>query len=256
MCTEGELVQPLCAAIEGVLRATQHAGRAKPRESSLRPEQLKTARTQQPAIQPLHMLLHPVLRGGEQLRSGRGRGSADVGCRVGDRRVRSMADAGDDGQAAAGNGARYLFMIEAVQILPGAPATRDQNDLGVIRMRVEPAQTGRDLRRAVRSLHGGWVDEQLHGGVPSPADLDDVPQRGPLQAGDDADAAGKRRQGALAIEETFTPERLFQALDLSKQRAQACLLHPLSDQLHLAAALVDGQLPMQLDGVAVARLKA
>ena len=66
-------------------------------------------------------------------------------------------------------------------------------------MGIEPAEAGRDLRRAAWALHGGRVDEQAHRRVPATTDLDDVPQRRTLGAGDDPDAARKGRQRPFAV---------------------------------------------------------
>ena len=77
-----------------------------------------------------------------------------------------------------------------------------------------------------------------------------------MQAGHEADAAGKGGQRAPAVEEALAAEALFEALHGREQGPQADLLHPLDDELHLAAAFVHAELAVQADGVAVVRAKA
>ncbi len=73
-------------------------------------------------------------------------------------------------------------------------------------MLAEPADAGGDFGGAVGALDGCGVDEEVDGGVATTADLDDVAEGGAMEAGDDADAVGEGREGALVVEEAFAAE--------------------------------------------------
>jgi hypothetical protein len=192
-----------------------------------------------------------VLPRGDEFRRGRRSRSADVGRGVGEHGVGGVADARYHRHGARGDGANDHFGVEAVQVLPRAAPARDQNHIRALRVRGEPAHGCGDLGRAVRALHGGRVDQQVHRRVAPPADLDNVAQYGPLQAGDDADAARKRRQRALVVEQAFAAQPGFQLLHGGQQGTQAGLLHGLGDELELPAGVVDRKLSAQPNGVAV-----
>jgi hypothetical protein len=100
-------------------------------------------------------------------------------------------------------------------------------------------------------LDGCGIDEKVDRGVATAADLDDIAQCRPVQAGDDADAAGELRERAGVVEEALTAEAGFELLHGGEQSAEAGLLHGFSDELELAAGVVDGELAPQADGVAV-----
>lgn len=90
----------------------------------------------------------------------------------------------------------------------------------------------------------------------STADLDNIAKRRTPQAGNHANATGKGRQRTLAIEETFGPKPLLQALYLREKRAKACLLDPVDNELQLTAVFIDGQLAVQFDGITITRLES
>lgn len=254
--TKGEFVKALCAAVQAVFDTAENGSRAQPAEALLRAKKLEATAAEQTVMQAGDVIVDPMLGGGEDFGGG-GRGrSTKVGSGVCDGAVGGVADAGDYGEGGGGDGAGDLFVVEAVQVFPGASTTRDENHFGVISVSVEPAQAGGDFGRAVGPLNGCRVDQKLHGGVPAAADFYDIAQGGALQAGDDADAAGKGGQWPFAVEEAFTAELLLQALDLGQKGAEAGLLHPFGDYLHLAAALVHRKLAVELDGVAIPGAKA
>ena len=248
---EVKLVQALRAAVQAVLHPAEHADGAEAGEAALRAEKLEGARAEEAAMQPVEAILDTVLRGGKQLGGGGGRGGALVRGRICEGGVSGMSEAGDDGQYGGGDGADDTLIIETMEVFPAATAPGDQNDLSPVRVGIEPAKAGCDLGRAVGSLYRGGVDQQLYGGVTASANLDDVAQGRPMQAGDDADAARERRQGTLTVEEALTAETLFEALHRSQHGAKADLLHPVDNELHLAAALVDTELTPKPDGIAV-----
>ena len=148
-----------------------------------------------------------MLRGGDELGGGGGRGGAQVGDEVGDGEVGLVADGGDDGQLGGGDGAGEGLVVEAGEIFDGAAAAGDDDEVdlsigrGALNQRMpaatEPAQFG--------ALHGGGVDEQVEAGVAAADDVDDVADDGAGGRGDDADAAREGGQRALAggVEEAF-----------------------------------------------------
>ncbi len=140
-----------------------------------------------------------------------------------------MADAGDDGEGAGGNGAGDDLGVEAVEVFPGAAAAGDEDDVGVGGVVGEPADAGGDFGGAVGSLYGGGVDEEIDGGVAAAGDFDDIAEGCALEAGDDADAVGEGREGASVVEEAFAAETLFELLGRCQQRSQAGLLHSFGD---------------------------
>jgi hypothetical protein len=73
----------------------------------------------------------------------------------------------------------------------------------------EPVDTGSDFGGAVRALDCCGIDKEVNGGEPAAANLDDVAEGCPLEAGDDSYAVGEGREGALAIEESFAAELVF-----------------------------------------------
>ncbi len=79
-------------------------------------------------------------------------------------------------------------------------------------MLAEPANAGGDFGGAVGALHGCGVDEEIDGGVSTTTDLDDVAEGRASQAGDDSDAVGEGREGALVVEEAFAAELVFEGL--------------------------------------------
>ncbi len=203
------------------------------------------------SVEALEAVGDAVLLGGEELGGGGGGGGVEIGGCVGDGGIGGVADAGDDGEGAGGDGAGDDLGVEAVEVFPGASATGDQDDVGVLGVGGEPADAGGDFRGAVGALDGGGIDEEVDGGVTAASDFDDVAEGGALQAGDDADAVGERREGALVVEEAFAAETVFELLGRGEKSAEAGLLHGFGDELELAAGLVHGERAGDADGVAV-----
>ncbi len=124
-----------------------------------------------------------------------------------------MADAGDHGNGAGGDGAGEGFVVEAVKIFPASAAASDEDDVGAIGVCAEPTDAGGDLASGVGALHGGGVDQQVYRGVAAATDLYDVTERRSLQACNDADAAREGRQRAGVGEDAFAAQAVFEGLD-------------------------------------------
>ena len=207
-------------------------------------------------MQALEAVTDAVLGGGDQLGSGGGGGGAEVGGGVGEDGVGGVADAGEDWEGTGEDGAAEGFVVEAVEVFPGASAAGDEDDVRLIGVGGEPADAGGDFAGAIGALHGGRIDQQVDGGVAAAADLDDVAEGRALQAGDDADAAGEGGEGALVGEDAFAAELFFERLDGGEEGADADGLHGFGDELELASGFVYGELAGDADGVAVFGLEA
>ncbi len=58
------------------------------------------------------------------------RGGAHVGGEIGDGEIGLVADAGDDGNGAGGNGARDGFFVESPEVFERAAAAREDENVG------------------------------------------------------------------------------------------------------------------------------
>ncbi len=170
-----------------------------------------------------------VLGVGEELSGGGGGGGVEVGCCVGDGGVGGVADAGDDGEGAGGDGAGNDLGVEAVEVFPTAAAAGDDDDVCAVGVGAEPADAGGDFDGATWALDGGGIDEEVYGGVAATRDFDDVTEGGALQAGDYAYAVGEGWEGALVVEEAFATETFFEGLGGGEEGAEAGLLHGFGD---------------------------
>ena len=125
-------------------------------------------------------------------------------------------------------------------------------------LRLKQRIAGGDGARGLRALHDGGVDEQVERGVAAADDGDDVADDGAGGRGNDADAAGEGRQGALAggVEEAFGEQAGLELLEGELEGAGAARLEGFGDELELAAGLVDGDAAADEDGEAVGGAKA
>ena len=121
------------------------------------------------------------------------------------------------------------------------PAPAGEDDHVEAAEAVEDPDPLRDLGRGALALHEGGVDEHLEVRVAGAQHAQDVAQHRAGGGGDDADAAGEHRQGALAggVEEALLLELLLQLLERLLQRALAERLEHLHGELVLAARGVD-----------------
>ena len=205
----GKVVEMLGTALEGGAGAAEDGVGVEGGEALVDAEEVVGIRSGQAGLEACEAVGDAVLLGGEELGGGGGGGGMEVrGC-VGDGGVGGVADAGDDGDRAGGDGAGHDLGVEAVEVFPGAAAAGDQDDVGVGGVGGEPVDASGDFRGAVGALDGRGIDEEVDGGVAAAGDLDDVAEGGALQAGDDADAVGEGREGALVVEEAFAAEAVF-----------------------------------------------
>ena len=73
-----------------------------------------------------------VLRLGDELRCGGGRGRAQVGSKVGDREIGFMADGGNDGQARCRDSPGHALAVEGSQIFKRTAAAREHDQVDEI----------------------------------------------------------------------------------------------------------------------------
>ncbi len=153
-----------------------------------------------------------------------------------------MADGGDDGELAGGDGAGQGLVVEGGEVFEGAAASCDDDEVNSVGMCVEPGDAVDDRLRAVCALHEGGIDEEIQAGVATADDGNDVADDGSGGRGDDADAVREGRQGALAVgvEEAFVGEAALELLEGELEGACASGLHGLGDELELTSGLVDG----------------
>ena len=123
----GGLVQPLMAGIELALHAIAEA-----------------------ACEQIQRSQPDLARLGHQLGRRRGRGSAQVGAKVGDGEVRLVPHPADQGHRALHDGAGQLLVVEGPQVLDGAAPPHQQNDVnGRIGIRITPLRPPR-LRQQIQ----------------------------------------------------------------------------------------------------------
>ena len=68
-----------------------------------------------------------------------GRGSAQVGDKIADGEIGFMADGGDDGNPAGGDGARQGLIVEGGKVFDAASAARDDDDIDAAELVLAPA---------------------------------------------------------------------------------------------------------------------
>jgi hypothetical protein len=177
-----EIVKMLCTALKGVARTSEDALGAKTGETLAGAEELIAASAEQTLVEAVEARFDVVLGGGDELGGcGRG-GSAEVCGGVGEDRVCSVTDAGEDGDGAGVDGAADELVVKAVEVFPGTAAAGDKDDVDdaagrfvvgalmgrcqlgrcqmpVCRAGTEPADTGGDFAGTVRALNGCGIDE-------------------------------------------------------------------------------------------------
>jgi hypothetical protein len=151
-----------------------------------------------------------------------GGGGPDVGDVVDQRGVGLVADGGDHGCPARGDGPHQPLVGERQQVLDGATAAGHHDDLDG-RVGVQAPQAFHHRRRRRRPLHRAVVHLEPDG-RPAPSGGDQhVPLGGAVAAGDDADDGRREGQWSLAdgVEEPFRGQQLPDPFDAGEEFAQA-----------------------------------
>ena len=151
----------------------------------------------------------------------RGRG-ASVGDVIEQRRVDVVPDGADDGSARGADGPHERLVAEPEQVLEGAAAARDDDDVDVVET-VEFAQGAADGGDAVGALDGNVADLEVGGRPAASRVLDDVVLGCALAAGDEPDDAGQERQRPFAVggEQALCGERALELFEAQEQFALA-----------------------------------
>ena len=192
------------------------------------------------------------LVGHGNLRRRRRGGSPRVGHEVGDGEVGLVAHAGDHGQTRRVDGPRHPLIIEGPQFFQRSAAPRDDDSL-CFRVLIEGFNSGHDLQRRLVPLHQGRGENHFQQGVATPQDVQYIPESSARRRGDYAQAAGKGRQGPLAlrVEEALGLQAFLEGLKLEVQSPQTSRLEVVYVELISALNLVDGDASVSKDGFAV-----
>jgi hypothetical protein len=170
-------------------------------------------------------------------RFGRGgrRCRPDVSHEVADGDVHFVSHARYHRYGRCGHCARDALVVEGPEILAGATATGQDQDVGA-RPAGSAVQRTADVLHGPVSLHGGRHNNDLHHRGPAADDRDNVAQRCAIRARDNGNRVRIARQTALAlgIEQTFLLELQARAFQGFPPKAVAFGLHATHHELHLA----------------------
>src|SRR6266850_1905262 len=140
----------------------------------------------------------------DELGSGGRRRGAQVGNEIGNGEIGFVADAGDHGNFGSEDGARDDFFVEGPQIFHRAAAAGEDEHVHNF-SQIEEFQRLDDFLGGAFALHAHGINGQVHVRETPRQDAHNVAHGGAARRGDDADAAGKKRQRFLArrIEKAF-----------------------------------------------------
>ena len=139
---EMEFVDVLVAAADGVAEAEEDGVGGEAGEALAGAEEMEVVGAVDAGFEGEDALFDAVLGGGDELGGGGGGGGAEVGDEVGDGEVGLVADGGDDGEVGGGDGAGEGLVVEAGEVFDGAAAAGDDDQVGFVGVRVEPADAG------------------------------------------------------------------------------------------------------------------
>ena len=143
---------------------------------------------------------------------------------------------------------------ERQEILEGSAAARDHDHVDVV-AGVERGQRAQDLGHGAIALHGRLGEHEAGRGEAGARVADDVERRRRVAAGDQADASRPERRRALAsgVEEPVGVEPAPRLLDAREQRTVAGGLDAIGAQRQLGALVVERDLAVDLDALALDR---
>src|SRR5436309_372352 len=145
------------------------------------------------------------------------------------------------GDLGGGDDAGEAFIVERCEILSGAAAPRNDDDVHIALL-VEVANSRCNVMRGCVSLHLRGINQNIHGMVAALENVEDVAQRSRLSRRYNADAGRKRWNLFLALgcEESFGFELGFELLECQLERSRSFGLEIFGGNLQFAAILVDG----------------
>lgn len=167
-----------------------------------------------------------VLMRGDEFGGGGGGCGADIGDEIADCDIHLVPDGADDRDAAGGDGAGDVFLIEGPEIFERAAAASDDEDVErseALGLEIALADCGRDFRAGARALNGDGRDDDFERGEAARECLQDVADGGAAWAGDEANAGGDAGEWAFArgVEESFGLEFGATLAECEFERADA-----------------------------------
>ena len=180
----------------------------------------------------------------------RGRG-ADVRGEVEERGVLLVPDGAHDRHRAGGDRPHEPLVGEGKQVLEAAPATGDHDDVGAAGGEVGDGRS--DRRRRLRPLHERLGDDDVRRRKPRGDRGQDVPLRGGVVPGDEADQLrdpGKRPL-PLGCEEPLGGQLLLELLEGGEMRAEPVPLDRQRPEVEVAALLVQLRTTVDVNSLAV-----
>ena len=205
------------------------------------------------AVEPLTQLAEV---GDDQPCRSRRRRGANVGGEVAERRVLLVADRGDDRHRAARDRPNETLVAERQQVLEAAAATGDHDHVEPGHL-AQAAQRVDDRRRGARALDVGLRDDDVRRREARLDPGEDVPLRGGVVAGDEADRARPDRQGPLSLgcEQPLRRQLRLQPLQRRQVIAEPEALQRERAQPELASRRVELGPAVGVDAVAVGKLE-
>ena len=126
---EHQVINALLAARDGVLHARENGVLRQLRQRIVGAQQLVVDGLRYPFAQRQQLVGQFLLGANHQLRRRRRRRRAQVGDEVADGEIGLVPDGGDDRDLGSGDHARQAFIIEGEEVLEGAAAARDDDDI-------------------------------------------------------------------------------------------------------------------------------
>src|SRR5258707_2887850 len=207
----------------------------------------KADRSRQNSVQTFELRAKLLFVRGYQFGGGRWRGRAQVGGKVGDRKISFMADGRDHRNRRVADRARHSLFIESPKVFDRAAAAPYDHYIDPVVvtparvMFIEKFDRANDLVRRVFALHASRREQNMNAARPSRNYVDDVANGGAGGRSDDANASQGKWNRAFQFrrEQTFGLQTRLCLFESKLQRTGANRLERFDDQLILALGLVD-----------------
>lgn len=179
----------------------------------------------------------------------RGRcGGTHIGDKIGDRGIRFVTDAADDGQMTIGDGAGHDFRVECPQIFHAATAADEQQHIAFVTL--PGLQDG--CNNAVRggfALYGRGVKDDGQMRSTSAQGNQDIMHGGGLRRTDDTDSSWKPGEEALSFlrEQTGELEFFLEAGEFLEQASYTGAPHGFDRQLEVSTWFIEGYQDLSFD---------
>ena len=176
-----------------------------------------------------------------------GRGSPLICDEIREEKVHFVADGGDDRRVRSMYGPHELLVVESPEIFERTASSAEQNHVDVLDG-VEPFDRAHELRRGVRTLNGGRMDQDRDWEAVM-QDSQHVADSGARRGGDDPDPS--REPGEWfpmgGVEEAFRFQCSFHPLEGGEKSAVSRGTDLVDDDLMTSMSFVDGDSSMTLD---------